>query len=956
MWRYLFLLLMLFVAGAAAGWTAEFSAGAMKPVDLQCEYLVDPIAVDAVPPRLSWRLEDGRTGAAQTAYRIQVASSPERLAREEGDLWDSGRVAGSESLHHTYGGAPLTSRTACWWRVRVWDQEGRPSHWSAPASFRVGLLEKDDWNADWISHRDRSPLHTSRTELFLPPARLFRTEFQSRPGLRRATLYATALGTYDLQLNGAPVADEMLAPGWADYRRRAYYRAYDVTRMLRMGRNAIGVQLTDGWYSGYIGYGLLVGYGPNRCGRYFYGKTPALRAQLELEFEDGRRELVATGPEWRVTGDGPVREADMQMGEVYDARRELQGWSEPGFDDSRWEKAIRAAENGSVRAINFDQAGEREEEYGFVPPGRLQAYPAQPVRVIQEIRAKEITEPQPGIFIFNMGQNFSGIARLRVKGAAGTEVRLRFGEMLHENGTLMRENLRRARAEDRYILRGDPAGEVWQPKFTYHGFQYVEVKGYPGRPELDAVTGLAVHSDTPLTGEWSSSDPVLNQLYSNIVWTQRSNFVEVPTDCPQRDERLGWTGDAQIYIPAALYNAGAGAFYTKWLDDLEESQQPDGAYPAYAPFPMQHGVPGYAWGTAWMDAGVICPSVMHRMYGDTQVLRKHWKSMERFMLFRRMLNPDYRGVKRGNEWGDWLAVGAQTPIEFVDHCYYATDARLMNEMARALGRDTDAARYQDLFEKIRAEWQKIYLRPDGSLSINTQTAYALAISMELMPPELKRAAGDHLAALVRQNGDRLTTGFLGTQPLLPALTATGHHDLALRLLQSREFPSWGYEVVNGATTVWERWNSYTRGKGFFEPSMNSFSHYAFGAVSAWMFERVAGIAPAAPGFSRILLQPGPPREGEGRKDAPPLDHVRAEYNSPRGPIVLEWRLEGSRLKVDAVVPPNTRALLFMPAATLESVTINDSDPSRAGARFLKMDGDRAVYDLPSGSWRINSRR
>lgn len=947
--------LLLALAASAAAAQRSLPSGPMTAVDLRCEYLRAPLAVDSPRPRLSWRVEDARRGAVQKAYRILVASRMDLLDRDQGDRWDSGRVESSETLHIAYAGSPLNSRDRCYWKVRVWDGDSAPSAWSAPAEWRTGLLAREDWTGDWISYRDRSPLHTSRSELFLPPARHFRREFKTSSRPVRATLYATALGVYELHLNGARVGDAYLEPGWADYRRRTYYRAYDVTDQVRSGGNALGAILTDGWYSGYVGYGLLVGYGPNRCGRYFYGKTPALRAQLELEYEDGSRETIGTDEAWRVTADGPIREADIQMGERYDARKELGAWSEPGFDHSSWEEAIPADENGSVQAVNYDTAGEREMEYGFIPPHHLQAYSTEPIRIIQEIRPVAVTEPQPGTFIFNLGQNFSGIARLRVKGPAGTEVRLRFGEMVHQDGRLMTENLRRARATDSYILKGDPAGEVWQPAFTYHGFQYVEVTGYPGTPDASAITGLVIHSDTELTSEWSCSDPLLNKLFQNIVWTQRSNFVEVPTDCPQRDERLGWTGDAQIYIPAATYNADVGAFFTKWLDDLEESQRENGAYPAYAPFPMQHGIRGYAWGTAWMDAGIICPRVIHEMYGDTRVIDRHWASMERFMAFRRQLNPDYRGVRQGNDWGDWLAVGETTPLEYIDHVYYATDARLMSEMATATGREKEAAQYQDLFERIRDEWRRLYMKPDGALGVETQTAYAMALTTEMIPLHLRKAAGDRLAQRVKANGYHLTTGFLGTQPLLPALTATGHHDVALRLLQSREFPSWGYEVVNGATTVWERWNSYTRDKGFFEPAMNSFSHYAFGAVSAWMFRSVAGIAPATSGFGRIALRPGPPSSStSGWSDAPPLNEVKAVYRSIRGPIRMDWRRAAGGFEVSATVPANTRALLFMPARTLESVRVDGAMPEAAGALFLKMDGDRAVYELPAGSWNFTS--
>ncbi|MCH5376491.1 MAG: family 78 glycoside hydrolase catalytic domain, partial [Planctomycetes bacterium] len=595
-----------------------------------------------------------------------------------------------------------------------------------------------------------------------------------------------------------------------------------------------------GWYAGYVGYGLLVGYGPNHCGRYFYGKTPALRVQLELEYDDGSRDVIVTGPDWKFST-GAYREADMIMGETYDARLEPRGWADFDFDDRAWQPAIPASDNGSLKARFFDQAGPREVELGFEPPPVMQAHPGEPVRPTQELRPIRVTSLDQGRYLFDMGQNFAGVVRLRSTGPAGTKIVLRYGEMLHPDGRLMTENLRRARATDTWILRGEPDGEVFEPRFTYHGFQYVEVTGYPGTATEESLVGIAVHSDTPMTSSFECSDPVLNRFYRNVTWTQRANFFEIPTDCPQRDERLGWMGDAQIYVRAATYNADVGAFFTKWIQDVREAQTPEGAYPDYCPYPMQHGGSGKPYATAWMDAGIICPWTIYQVYGDRRILEDHYASMKRFLDFRRRIDADLQGTKPGNGWGDWLSLGEQTPIEYVDHVYFAHSTSLMAQTAEVLGRQEDAAEYRRLLARIRKNFVDRYVQPDGTLAVDTQTAYVLAIAMGLIPEDLRRAAGERLAAKIRENDNRMTTGFLGTRPLLPVLTETGHFELAARMLQSRRFPSWGYEVVNGATSVWERWNSYTKEQGFMNPSMNSFSHYAFGAVCEWMFDTLAGI-------------------------------------------------------------------------------------------------------------------
>jgi len=765
------------LAHASVAPSRAAESGALQVERLRCEYLNDPAGIGETTPRLSWIVTSNERNQRQVAYRILVASSIEKLAHDEGDLWDSGQVESNKTVNILYAGKPLPSRQHCFWKVMAWDADGQPSAWSTPARWSMGLLDSGDWQAQWISFRDDSPLEGTQQKMVLPPARYYRKSVTAKREIRRATVYASALGIYELEINGRRVGESRFTPGWCDYAKRCFYNTYDVTEMIGEGDNAIGAIVADGWYAGYVGYGLLVGYGPNRCGRYMYGKTPALLVQLEIEYADGSRETIVTDPSWKVTS-GPITEADMLMGEVHDARLEMPGWSTAGYDDSQWSGAIRAEENGSLKAQFIDKSGPREVELGFRKPPRMQAYPGVPIVPIEEIRPVGISEPEPGVFIFDLGQNFSGVVRLKVRGPAGTEVRIRHGEMLHPDGRLMTENLRKARATDTYILRGDPDGEVWTPRFTYHGFQFVELTGYPGKPALDAVTGVVIHSDTPLVSSFECSDEMVNRLFRNVVWTQRANFLEIPTDCPQRDERLGWMGDAQIYVRTASFNADVAAFFTKWLEDVEEAQLPEGPYPDYAPYPMQHGKPNRAFATAWMDAGVICPYVIYRAYGDRRILDRRWESMERFMQYRRRVSPDFLGVALGNGWGDWLSLNETTPVEYVDMIYFAYSSKLMAEMAEALGKKEAAEKYRGWFDSIAKAYAAKYIDAEGRLTVQTQSAHALALYVGLVPEGLRQAFADRLAEMIRQNDVRMATGFLGTKHLLPVLSAYGHNDLA----------------------------------------------------------------------------------------------------------------------------------------------------------------------------------
>jgi alpha-L-rhamnosidase len=904
-------------------------AGTLRPVGLRCEYHAAPAAVATTTPRFAWKLHASdpiARHAVQTAYEIEVADEESGIA---GDArrWSTGKVESSASDQIIYAGTPLASRDRAVWRVRVWDGQGLSSEWSEPARFAVGLLQQRDWSAHWISMEENHPFQTTehvqnfvgdprRGTLQLTPAKYFRKEFET-PGLTRAMLHATALGVYTLEINGRRVSPARLSPGWSAYRRRIHAQTYDVTSLVRQGTNVIGGILADGWYSGYVAYGLLTlqeGLIPGIDGRYYYGVTPALRVQLELEYADGTRRTIITDPSWK-TSLGPLTESDILMGEAYDARREMSGWSSPRFDDAAWVPAV--VKTGS--------------------DARVEPHPGVPIMPIKEVQPVSVKEQSPGVFIFDLGQNISGVVRLKVKGKAGDTVKLRFAEVLHADGRLSTENLRCARAVDRYTLKGDPDGEEWTPEFTYHGFQFVELTGFPGIPGKDSVTGVVLHSDIPLHGEFECSDPMLNRLYQNIVWTQRANFFEMPTDCPQRDERMGWTGDAQIYVRAATYNADIASFYTKWLRDLNDDQWDYGAYPAYAPRPLARPNEHHAAG--WMDAGVICPWTIWQVYGDTRVISEHWRKMNDFMDWRIARDPELKGAVDDCGFGDWLSLDTvKTPIPFIDLAYHAYCAALMADMATAINQPEDVFRYQKRHAGIVAAFRRHYLLPDGRLRIHNQTAYAMALFFGLIPGDLETAAANHLATLVRANGNKLATGFLGTRPLLPVLSAHGHHDLAGILIQQREHPSWGYEVENGATTIWERWNSYIAGKGPHEPAMNSFSHYAFGAVCEWMFADLAGIDRAAPGFDRIRIAPRPTGS---------LTRVSAAMETRHGRLACAWAIDGGRFSATLTIPPNTTAEVILPVTG--SITEN-GQPLAGRPGVILSDGSLTV--LGSGFYHL----
>ncbi|MGI3900737.1 MAG: family 78 glycoside hydrolase catalytic domain [Janthinobacterium lividum] len=882
----------------------------LRPFLLTCEHLENPLGLDERSPRLCWILEGDGRGRRQSAFEIRVAEDPASLAGTDRLSWCSGRVASAETRDITYAGVPLQPRTRYHWTVLVWDEVGRASAPAAPARFETGLLD-EPWGADWLTgpaaprrfrpdESDKAYVNPHRARAVAHLRRSFRVD---RPVVR-ARLYATALGVYEARLNGEATGDALLSPGWTDYAKRLDYQVYDVTALVRQGPNVLGALLGEGWYSGYLGF-----Y-PHRP-RHIYGTEPQFRARLVLDFADGTSVSVATDASWRV-GRGPRVYSDLLKGELFDARLAAPGWDAPGFDDADWTPAGTGAGTEAL----------------------LRASRAPPVRVTRTLVPTAVTRAPDGSHVVDMGQNMVGRVRITLPALqAGAVVTLQHAEMLTPEGALYRANLRAAAAEDRYV--SDGAAAVFTPLFTVHGFRYIGVTGLDDAPALDAITGEVIGSDLDETSEWETSNPTLDRLRENVLWSQRGNFLSIPTDCPQRDERLGWMADVGVFLPTAAYAMDLQGFMAKWIDDVLDAQSSEGAFPDVAP----RGPHGPDGGPAWGDAGVIVPMTLYRRYGDRRLLERCFSAMRAWTDFVSRHNPDrIRTKKCGWNFGDWLSAGETTSKPLVATAYHALIATLTAEAAEVLGRPEDAARYHALFGEVRAAFQAKFLTPAGRLEGDTQTAYLLALSIGLLPDDRIGAAVRHLVSNIERRGTQLSTGFLGVRLILPELTRHGHAELAYRLLLNEGCPSWFYPVTQGATTVWERWDGWTAEKGFQSARMNSFNHYSLGSVGEWLMADMAGIADDGSAYARPRLAPVP---------GPGIGYCRAGYRSPRGWVRSSWRQRPGVTVYNVELPANTAGTLVLPFPE-DARLRRDGSPAEPD-RILERNGVRcAGFDLGSG--------
>lgn len=877
----------------------------LKIVSLRVMNQTNYTFIGTAKPELSWQLFGFKKGLMQQAYQIKAASKPELLP-DKADLWDSGKVISEQSLHVRWEGSELKSRQKVFFQVMAWDNFGNTSQWSDVSHFEIALLEQSDWQAQWISYVGNNPAIAS-------PCPYFRKEFSLRKTPRTVKAYVTARGLFEMEINGKQIGNDCFVPGWTDYHQRQQYLAYDVTSYLSVGPNALAAICGDGWYCGHLSTGK---------NRNHYGKYPEFLLQLEIEYLDASTEIITTDSSWQTTT-GPILYSDIYDGEMYNAQLEMPGYSLPEFDDHKWKRVrVHKLKNTPILELKC----------------------AKPVRKIMEITPVSVREIQAGVHVFDLGQNISGFCKIEFNSVGNRLFTARFAEMLNSDGTLYNQNYRSARSTDYYVTRSydaKPCQQVWEPHFTFHGFRYVEVSGIFG-PKKECgdlkITGIVLHSDLEITGNIITSDKKINQLYNNICWGQRGNFFEIPTDCPQRDERLGWTGDAQIFIDTASFNMNVSNFFEQWLRCLREAQTDNGAFPDIAPdiFEVSHGK------AAWADAGVICPWNLYLNYGNIAILESNFEAMCNWMKYQQKKSNEFIRPELG--YGDWLATSdITTPRSLVGTAYFAYTAAIMSQIAKLLNKPQLATHFTRLHNDIKAAFNKKYIDKTGQIKIKSQTACIMALAFDLLDKKSSKITAELLAELVIEAGNKLTTGFVGTGLIMSTLSKIGRSDLAYSLLLQEEYPSWLFSVNQGATTIWERWNSYTIKDGFGPVSMNSFNHYAYGAVGSWIAHNAAGInyVIEQPGAKTLLFKPEPD---------PRLNSISAKLMTPYGEAVSEWKYTEKSWSWNISAPPNTKIRVVLPFGNYENILLNDQKLQEIKNFKIVEQNGQLILALPNGQY------
>ena len=890
--------------------------------NLKCENLIDPLGIDVVSPRLSWYSESPERMQVQTAYQIIVASSIDKLKVNNGDLWDSKKIISDQSININYSGIKLTSEMQCFWKVKVWDNKGNESDWSRPAKWTMGLLNKSDWNASWIG-LDKALGHDKPdTESTVLSARMLRKEFETNKTIKRATAYISGLGLFELYSNGKKISDQVLAPALSEYPKRSFYTTLDVTKNLSRGRNVFGVILGNGRF--------FAMRHTNPIGMLTYG-FPKMIFRLNIEYTDNTHQNIVSDTTWKLTADGPITANNEYDGEVYDAGKELPGWNKVGFDDSKWLRAEIVSD----------------------PSEKLSAQMLEPIKVMQTIKPKSVKEIEPGSYIFDMGQNMVGWVSLKVRANKGTNIEMCFSETLKPDGELYTANLRSAKQTDIYIAKGGKL-EKWEPRFTYHGFRYVRLKGYPGKPDLNTIEGKVVYNDIQTIGNFSSSNDILNKVYKNAYWGIRGNYRSIPTDCPQRDERMGWLGDRSMNSYGESFIFNNNSLYSKWMTDIADAQKENGSIPDVAPSYWQV----YSDNMTWPSSIIIIPDNIYRQFGNIKVIADNYDVMKKWLYYMRdKYMKDYLLPK--DTYGDWCMPpenpelihskdpGRITPGNFIGSTYFYHCLRIMEGNARLLNKNEDEKEFGLLADKIKDAINKTYLNVNSLYyANNTVTANALALSFGIPSEEIKSKVFENLVyKTIHDFNSHTSTGLVGGQWIMRTLTHNGNPELAVKIAANKDYPSWGFMAEHGATTIWELWNGNTA-----DPAMNSGNHVMLlGDLIVWYYEDLAGIKsdPSSPAFKHIIMEPYP---------AGGLKFVKASYLSMYGQIKSEWHKSNNQFSWNINIPANTSATIYIPFEKDAVITENGIDVSKDdGIKFIKIENDRAVYEIGSGSYHFVSK-
>ena len=898
--------------------------------NLRCEDRINPLGLDVLNPRFSWQLLSDQRNLEQTGYEIRVGFKSGKK-----ELLASWKVMSSQSVYVPYSGKVLESGTAYYWQVRVWDNKGGVSGWSEKAFWQMGLLLPSDWKAKWIES-------SSVADTVNGPALLFRKEFTSKKKIISATVFITTHGMYEAYINGQKLGDAFLTPGWTSYNKRLQYQVYDVTKFVKIGKNAIGVNIGSGWYRTSLAW---------NNNKNIYGKKIGLLAELEIQYADGNRETIISDGNWKTSDQGPIRSSEIYNGETYDARKEIYGWKEPGYDDQTWRQVI-------------------EKDY---PKNNLIATYNEPVRRHETFLPIRIFMTPRGEQVIDFGQNLVGREEIGIDGGkAGDSIIIDHAEVLDKEGNFYTDNLRAAKSENIYIINGKE-GEYLTPHFTFHGFRYLRIKGFngkilpmklnrgqddvvgtdsasPGKMSIEAVT---LYSDMDKTGQFECSNPMLNQLQHNIQWGQKGNFLDVPTDCPQRDERLGWTGDAQAFSRTASYNMGVHNFFSKWLKDLAADQSENGMVPFVIPNVLGQNAGG---STGWADASTIIPWNMWLAYGDPKILEDQYSSMKAWVGFMQSHSKDYLW-NTGFHFGDWLFYrpaddndgrSAVTDKYLIAQCFFAYSTQLLLNAAKVLNKPDDVGKFSELLQHIKEAFLKEYVTPSGRLVSSTQTAYVLALQFDMLPENLRAQAAQRLADNIKDYDNHLTTGFLGTPYLCQVLSRFGYDSVAYKLLLQETYPSWLYPVKMGATTIWERWDGQKPDSSFQTPGMNSFNHYAYGAIGDWMYRNIAGVDNYgdAAGYKKISIRPHPGGN---------LDYANADLETGYGKLSAHWKIEGGKFMMVTEIPANTNAVIYIPASIADSITESGKKLSELNdITITGKEGNYIVLKVGSGTYHFSS--